>query len=85
MSVLPTCMSMHDVCVQYLQRPEESVGSLAIEFRLLGLAMWMLGNETRSSGRAVGALNHPATSQAHTMIILHYSMMLARLRILIAV
>jgi hypothetical protein len=45
---------------------------LALEFRLLWEAMWMLGNESRSSGKVASALKYfPDISQVLIMIILY--------------
>jgi len=41
--------------------PDEDIGSL---YRWLWATMWLLGIELRTSGRAVGALNHWVTSPA---------------------
>jgi hypothetical protein len=41
--------------------PEEGIRS---HFRWLWATMWLLGIELRTSGRAVGALNHWAISPA---------------------
>jgi hypothetical protein len=45
--------------------PEEGIGS---QYRWLWATMWLLGIELRTSGRAVGALNHWAISPAPLQI-----------------
>jgi hypothetical protein len=52
------------ICI-YTCMPEEGIRS---HYRWLWATMWLLGIELRTSGRAVGALNHWAISPAPTFL-----------------
>jgi len=51
MSILPACMSVHHVHACCLCRPDESIGSLGLEFKTVVSFHVGVGIEPRSSGK----------------------------------
>lgn len=58
MDVLLICMPAYHMYALYHGDQKRVLDSSKLELQVLVSTMWVLGLETRSSGRAVSALNH---------------------------
>lgn len=58
MDVLLICMPAYHMYAWYRGDQKRVLDSSKLELQVLVSTMWVLGLETRSSGRAVSSLNH---------------------------
>lgn len=58
MDVLLICMPAYHMYASYHGDQKRVLDSSKLELQVLVSTMWVLGLETRSSGRAVSSLNH---------------------------
>lgn len=59
--------------MQYIQKPEEGMGSLALEVQVVvSHLMWVLGTKPKGSARVVSSLNFWAISAAFFVCLLMF-------------